>query len=60
MKNIGTITGKWKQLADRLWEKHPVAGIVVLGIGMPAAVTAAVFLTTAMVMLPISYINGWM
>lgn len=60
MKDIWTIKGKWKLLADRLWERHPVAGIVALGIGMPAAMTAAVFLITVMVMLPTSYINGWM
>lgn len=60
MKDIGTIKGMWKHLADRLWEKHPIVGIVVVGIGMPAAMTAAVFLTTVMVMIPVSYINGWM
>lgn len=48
-----------KNSAICLLRKHPVAGIVVVGIGMPVAVVAAVFIATAMVMLPISCLSGW-
>lgn len=60
MKYIRTIKNKWEDSAAVLMGEHPFIGIMVIVFGMPAAMVAAVFLATAMVMLPISSLGGWM
>lgn len=51
---------KLDKAAERFMGRHPRTAFFMLLVGMPIFILAAVFVGTTLIMLPISWIMGWL
>lgn len=43
----------------RYFQRHPFWGLLIMSVGVPVASIAAIFISTAAVILPLSCMMGW-
>lgn len=60
MKKLRRLEEAFDLKAARFVAAHPLAGFIIIFIGMPIFVLIAVGISTTIIMLPISWLLGWL